>query len=338
MPYEWLFWIWITGHSLLHITNIQPSTLRTIMLFLTFLALLVNVGAIFAEDRMREDIMYTRDNILAFVLLLLAVQIMNFLSLHEMFGPFSIMIQALMLDLIRFLVILMIFMVGFTLHMAVIHKPVYGKTMVYLPTNVLPYTLKDSILIIFEELFYSCFGLANRPEPLDAEALKTNPAETYYIATFVFAIYEVVAIIVLVNLLIAMMGNTYAVLDERSSIEWKYLRANIIRMMTKKDFVPIPINVFTSLMTMLRVIKQHKCNCCNRKTDVDDDFVEENKYADGASDIGSMDGENVRGGVVTIENAVNWVTVTEDFYQSKGMVNPNEPEESDKPNDDDDDD
>lgn len=53
------------------------------------------------------------------------------------------------------------------------------------------------------------------------------------IMKFVFGMYMTVMMIVLLNLLIAMMSNTYQRIDLRSDIEWKFGRAKLIRNMTR---------------------------------------------------------------------------------------------------------
>ena len=322
--FDWFLLLWILGKVLIHVCSTTTSYKRTAILVLSSIALITHVAAIFLTLRDREHTMYARDNILAFVLLLLVIEILDFLSLHEMFGPFSIMIQALMMDLMRFLVILFLFMAGFTLHVAVILKPVYKKSMVRFPEKALThYAGKKTFWMIFENLFYACFGLTNQPKFSDYEEplyTDTNPLATYYLHTFVFALYEIIAIIVLVNLLIAMMGNTYSRLDERASIEWKFVRAQIIRNMTKKDSVPVPANIVMTLVLICRAIKKTRCCCCKSK------FVheeEEESYFE--KEVEDNDDDSMAGGekqsytVVTIEKAVNWKQISYEYLESKGI-------------------
>jgi positive regulator of sigma E activity len=66
------------------------------------------------------------NQILAWALLMSFVQLLDFLSFHHLFGPWAIIIRDLLKDLTRFLVILLIFMLGFTFHLAAIYQPVYA--------------------------------------------------------------------------------------------------------------------------------------------------------------------------------------------------------------------
>lgn len=58
----------------------------------------------------------------AFALLFAFVEYLDFLTVHHLFGPWAIIIRDLMYDLTRFLVILMLFVCGFTLHVTSIFQ------------------------------------------------------------------------------------------------------------------------------------------------------------------------------------------------------------------------
>ena len=228
------------------------------------IAIGLNVWAIFEEGHDRATLMYFRDNILAFVFLALIVQLFGFLTMHEVFGPWIVIIYALILDVLKFLIVLFIVIGAFTLHMVVIYKPAYDKKQVDFPEGLVPsLNVVGDIETVFRDLFFACFGLSSIPNPiLTAVQRNLNPAETGTIAVVVFALYQIVAIIVLVNLLIAMMGNTYAIIDERSETEWKFGRARIIWNMTKTTSVPIPVNIITSFVLFIQVVVVSNFFCC----------------------------------------------------------------------------
>ena len=108
-----------------------------------------------------------------------------------------------MYDLVRFLVILSIFMIGFTAHLAAVYRPMST----YQPSeggNGLQNTAVD-FFRCFELLFFSLFGLTEVGKL--NEGAKDN--STFVLAKATFGIYNVITIIVLINLLIAMMSDTY---------------------------------------------------------------------------------------------------------------------------------
>lgn len=70
-----------------------------------------------------EFLLSTRNNLFAIALLLASVQLLDFLSFHHLFGPWAVIIGKLMVDLGRFLVILLIFVFGFSMYVAAIYNP-----------------------------------------------------------------------------------------------------------------------------------------------------------------------------------------------------------------------
>jgi hypothetical protein len=56
-------------------------------------------------------------------------------------------------------------------------------------------------------------------------------------------IYVVVAVVVLMNLLIAMMSNTYSRIQEQSTTEWRLLFAELVKEYTETPLLPPPLSV-----------------------------------------------------------------------------------------------
>lgn len=66
-----------------------------------------------------------------------------------------------------------------------------------------------------------------------------------------------VSVVVLINLLIAMMSDTYQRIQAQSDIEWKYGLAKLIRNMHRTTTTPSPLNLVTTwLMVLLRFCRQ----------------------------------------------------------------------------------
>jgi hypothetical protein len=59
--------------------------------------------------------------------LMACVQILDFLSFHHLFGPWAIIIGDLMKDLARFLVVLSIFVFGFSMQIVAMNHPIAKK-------------------------------------------------------------------------------------------------------------------------------------------------------------------------------------------------------------------
>jgi len=74
-----------------------------------------------------------------------------------------------------------------------------------------------------QSLFWASFGLVDMTH-FELTGLKSF---TRFWALLMFGSYSVINVIVLLNLLIAMMSNSYAFIVERSDVEWKFARAKL---------------------------------------------------------------------------------------------------------------
>lgn len=162
--------------------------------------------------------------------------------------------QELIQDLMRFLALLSIFLGGFTMHICAIYQPVYENPNSW--NNTIPPLGQEFIVPhkSFEMLFYALFGLV---EPDNMPPMHLSPPFSKVIIKLVFGIYMTVTLIVLINLLIAMMSNTYQRIEAQSDIEWKFGRAKLIRNMNRTLSTPSPINLLLGIpMVFLKKLER----------------------------------------------------------------------------------
>ena len=77
---------------------------------------------------------------------------------------------------------------------------------------------------MFEIPFFALFGITNYDDMKFSNYIQPG---TYYMFKAVFATYLTMTIIVLINLLIAMMSDTYCRIQEQSDIGKVYLKIQI---------------------------------------------------------------------------------------------------------------
>ena len=82
--------------------------------------------------------------------------------------------------------------------------------------------------IMFEILFFALFGFQSAKDLMISTLIQ---GWTIFVFKLVFAVYLLLTVVVLVNLLIAMMSDTYQRIQQQSDIEWKYGLAKLIRNM-----------------------------------------------------------------------------------------------------------
>ena len=125
--YEILLLFWLCGLVLTQLTDPKNTRgLGRVPLFvicLSTVGILIHLSAFPFEDATRVDLLYARNQLFAVAMFLTFIQLLDFLTFHHLFGPWGVIIGNLMQDLARFVVILLIFILGFTVHIAAVTKP-----------------------------------------------------------------------------------------------------------------------------------------------------------------------------------------------------------------------
>ena len=261
--YEWLLLAWLSGLLVSELTNPGDRAglgwVKIIILAICAIGITVHILAFVFQNDDRLIMIFIRNQFFAWALFSCFVQLLDFLSFHHLFGPWAIIIRDLLKDLTRFLVILLIFMAGFTLHLASVYQPIFEPTTpdpnlgdgdgAGMPTPSM------TPMATFELLFFSLFGLV---DPDNLPTLYRSPIWVITLVKIIFGTYMVVTLIVLINLLIAMMSDTYQRIQQQSDTEWKFGRAKLIRNMNKTSATPSPLNLFTKMFYYLKVLYRHR--------------------------------------------------------------------------------
>jgi len=260
--YEWLLLAWISGLVVTQLTNPEDRAglgwIKVVIIAICSIGVFVHVMAFAYSEDDRLECLYVRNQLFACALLLCFIQILEFLSFHHLFGPWAIIIRELMKDLMRFIVVLSIFLFGFTFNLAAIYVPVTAPR---LPAEVLgdgdggAGIVARNVQGTFELLFFAMFG---QIDPENIPPLNRNPWWSMYLMKAMLGVYMLIIFIVLVNLLIAMMTDTYANIEEQSDIEWKFGRAKLFRNMNKTSSTPSPVNLITKLLFYIKILGKYK--------------------------------------------------------------------------------
>lgn len=256
--YEWMLLVWVLGLLLSELTSSRERRglgwIPCIVIVMTFCGVVLHLIAIASDDEYRKNLIYGRNQLLAFGMVMCVVQLLEYLSIHHLFGPWGVIIGHLVVDVLRFLVIMFLFVVGFALQLAAVFKPLNASESSY---RMVP--VQTGMLSISEMLFFALFGLTSQKDVTTTDS--GFPSGTIPIAKAVFGVYNVLCMIVLINLLIAMMSDTYQRIQTRSDVEWKFGRAKLIRTMEIEVSQPVPINLFTFLVNLIRALVKARCNC-----------------------------------------------------------------------------
>ncbi|XP_077086187.1 transient receptor potential cation channel, subfamily N, member 1 [Siphateles boraxobius] len=338
---EYLLLIWLCGMLVSELTLLGERTglawIRLLLLGFSAAALLCHLLAVLSQRWPPAHLhcLFARNVLLAVAMTLGFIQLLEFLTFHHLFGPWAIIIRDLIKDLCRFAVILMLFHTAFTLSLTALCQPLYPQDQNNSTVNATQVRvtgpLKMSVL-----LFFALFGLT---EPDKIPDVERSPPATAVLAKMVFGVYLVVTVIVLINLLIAMMSDTYQRIQAQSDTEWKFGRAVLIRHMSRKSGIPSPFNLFINLFYSIKLLCRHAGKiCCAEGRDV----MNEDEDAERLSDSRSLDplaqasvswvrGNNRTqilpeggqitvsscGGQVHVEDVVDWPSVVQRFLSQR---------------------
>ncbi|KAI8787368.1 ankyrin-3 [Biomphalaria glabrata] len=335
--YEWILLAWLSGLLVSELTNPGDRQglgwIRTVNLGICAIAIFCHLlGAAF-EDEDRMQMLYIRNQFMAWALLLTFVQLLEFLSFHHLFGPWAIIIRDLIKDLVRFLVILLIFMIGFTLHLTAIYQPVFSPTESQEVGTAFVSPPSLTPLDTFEFLFFALFGLT---DPNSFPPFDRSPMWTTILLKVVFGTFMMITFIVLINLLIAMMSDTYQRIQQQSDVEWKFGRAKLIRNMNKTSATPAPLNLFTKPIFYLKLAIKLKCKlwsplASTYLNDEDHDTMSDSRSMDNLggssyklwkrkSTVEPMEPQIQH--AQNLEDVVDWKLVTHRYMVMQGAVDP----------------
>ncbi|XP_077986982.1 short transient receptor potential channel 5-like [Glandiceps talaboti] len=145
---------------------------------------------------------------------------------HLHVGPMQISFGRMGGDIVKFLVLFVLILVAFAVGMSELYhsytKDLHRDCLLRNDNRcVIPYKDFQASLV---SLFWTLFGMT----PL--ESVQVDVAShwvTEFVGYFLFAIYHVIAIIALLNILIAMMSNTYTRIEDDADIQWKFSRSTL---------------------------------------------------------------------------------------------------------------
>ncbi|OBS67563.1 hypothetical protein A6R68_03898 [Neotoma lepida] len=99
-----------------------------------------------------------------------------------------------------------------------------------------------------QSLFWSVFGLLN----LYVTNVKARHEFTEFVGATMFGTYNVISLVVLLNMLIAMMNNSYQLIADHADIEWKFARTKLwMSYFDEGGTLPPPFNIIPSPKSFL---------------------------------------------------------------------------------------
>ncbi|XP_032303324.1 short transient receptor potential channel 7 isoform X3 [Coturnix japonica] len=189
-------------------------------------------------------------------------EVAYFTYANESFGPLQISLGRTVKDIFKFMVIFIMVFLAFMIGMFNLYSYYLGAK--YNPAFT---TVEES----FKTLFWSIFGLSE----VISVVLKYDHKFIENIGYVLYGVYNVTMVVVLLNMLIAMINNSYQEIEEDADVEWKFARAKLwLSYFDEGRTLPAPFNLVPSpksfyylilriKMCLIKLCKSKAKNCEN---------------------------------------------------------------------------
>ncbi|XP_061181480.1 transient receptor potential cation channel subfamily M member 2-like [Saccostrea echinata] len=196
----------------------------------------------------------------SFCLMSFFFRILHIFTVHKELGPKIIMIRRMMTDLVFFMIILMVFVLSYSI----------TSYAIMFPNSVMSSALVTQILrkgywTLYGELFldeYEGAEECTKNVTIYAVSPKNRCPEERMVATLLMAFYVLFANVLLLNILIAMFSNTFQKVQENTDRLWNYMRCSLIYEFYNKPFLPAPLSLPIYIFLMIKWVLNRGCGVC----------------------------------------------------------------------------
>uniref|UniRef100_A0A9L0TTI6 Transient receptor potential cation channel subfamily C member 2 n=1 Tax=Equus caballus TaxID=9796 RepID=A0A9L0TTI6_HORSE len=225
-----------------------------------------------------EDPQFLAEVLFAVTSMLSFTRLAYILPAHESLGTLQISIGKMIDDMIRFIFILMIILTAFLCGLNNIYVP-------YQETERL-----GNFNETFQFLFWTMFGMeehsvVDMPQFLVPE----------FVGRALYGIFTIVMVIVLLNMLIAMITNSFQKIEDDADVEWKFARSKLYLSYFREGLtLPVPFNILPSpkaIFYLLRRTFQFICCYCSDCKTKKQDYPPIPTFANPGAGAGPGEGE-----------------------------------------------
>ncbi|XP_072030294.1 short transient receptor potential channel 4-like [Amphiura filiformis] len=177
-------------------------------------------------------------------------------------GVLQISITGMVGDIVKFLILFSMTWISFTLGMTQLYRPFDELKLLECQDHAYDDSECEKpafidLLQSMKTLFWALFGLSDLHVLQINEVRETRMTEV--LGNFIYALYLLVAVIVLLNALIAMMSSTYARIEQNAEMEWKYTRSIMMtEYILEGAVLPPPFNLIPDIWLFLSCLNPHK--------------------------------------------------------------------------------
>ncbi|XP_064643438.1 transient receptor potential cation channel subfamily M member-like 2 isoform X2 [Lineus longissimus] len=197
--------------------------------------------------------------VLAINLLTFYLRLLHIFSVFKQLGPVLVMIGRMMVDLLWFMIILMVFMVGFGVAQHAILYPNASADGI-LVLNVIRrsyWQMTGEIEMFLGELELSCSNAPQSQEGCSVEGIVTP---------IMMGMYILFTNVLMFNLLIAMFSYTFSKIQENTDLHWYFQRYFLIYEYYERPDIAPPLIFINHLYLLMKWVVLKGCGrCCKIK-------------------------------------------------------------------------
>ncbi|XP_012886917.1 PREDICTED: short transient receptor potential channel 4 isoform X3 [Dipodomys ordii] len=193
-----------------------------------------------------------------------SLRLISLFTANSHLGPLQISLGRMLLDILKFLFIYCLVLLAFANGLNQLYF-YYEETKGLSCKGIRCEKQNNAFSTLFEtlqSLFWSVFGLIN----LYVTNVKAQHEFTEFVGATMFGTYNVISLVVLLNMLIAMMNNSYQLIADHADIEWKFARTKLwMSYFEEGGTLPTPFNVIPSPKSLWYLVKWIWTHLCKKK-------------------------------------------------------------------------
>ncbi|XP_006796708.1 short transient receptor potential channel 6 isoform X3 [Neolamprologus brichardi] len=183
---------------------------------------------------MPSDPQLISEGLYAIAVVLSFSRIAYILPANERFGPLQISLGRTVKDIFKFMVVFVTVFVAFMVGMFNLYSYYLGAK-----HNDAFTTLEES----FKTLFWAIFGLSE----VKSVVIDINHKFIENVGYVLYGVYNIIMVVVLLNMLIAMFNSSFQEIEDDADVEWKFARAKLwFSYFDHSGTLPVPFNLVPS--------------------------------------------------------------------------------------------
>ncbi|KAG7322413.1 hypothetical protein KOW79_013759 [Hemibagrus wyckioides] len=240
-------------------------------LYLATISLKIVAYIKYSDFKPRKDWEMSHPTLVAEALFAIAnifssLRLISLFTANSHLGPLQISLGRMLLDILKFLFIYCLVLLAFAngLNQLYFYYETDASNKTGNCKGIRCVHQNNAFSTLFEtlqSLFWSIFGLIS----LHVTNVDPKHQFTEFVGATMFGTYNIISLVVLLNMLIAMMNNSYQHIADHADIEWKFARTKLwMSYFEEGGTLPPPFNIIPSPKSAWYLIKWIKKHICKR--------------------------------------------------------------------------